>query len=367
MSEKILIINPGSTSTKIAMYDADKQLWAESIEHPLEELNKYDTINDQLDMRYNLVIETVNKKGDDFDDLATVVSRGGPFAAVKSGAYEVDEAMLKIARDNPINQHASNVGMAIAKKIADSLNLKAYIYDAVTVDEVVPVCRIVGWKDMDRHGQGHNLNMRAAAINTCLKNGWKYREKNIIVAHLGGGITLSLHSGGQIIDMISDDEGPFSPERAGGLPNFQLMNLCYSEEYDKKGIFKRFQRAGGLVDHLGTPDARKVEKMIEDGDTYAALVYDAMALAVAKNIAKLTVLVEGKIDAIVLTGGIAFSKKFTSMIVPRINFLAPVEILPGENEMEALAQGGLRILRGVEKAHIFSDEKAFTRKGLVTT
>ena len=354
MSEKILIINPGSTSTKIAMYQGDEQLWMESIEHSLEEMKKYDTVYDQLDMRHQLVVETARNRGDDLQGLAAVMSRGGPFAAVKSGAYEVGEEMLEIIRTNPISQHVSNIGMAIAKKIADPLNIKAYIYDAVTVDEMIPVTRIVGLKEMDRHGQGHNLNMRAAAINMCRQKQWDYYQKNIVVAHLGGGITLSLHSQGVIVDMISDDEGPFAPERSGGLPGFQLINACYSGKLTEKDMFKHIQRTGGLISLLGTPDARQVEKMIADGDEYAALVYDAMALGVAKNIAKLTVVVDGKIDSIVLTGGIAYSEKFTGLVVPRVKFLAPVDILPGENEMDALAQGCLRVLRGEEKARTFS-------------
>ena len=354
MSEKILVINPGSTSTKIAMYDGHEQLWMESIEHSLEEMKKYDTVYDQLDMRHQLVVETARNRGDDLHDLAAVMSRGGPFAAVKSGAYEVGEEMLEIIRTNPISQHVSNIGMAIAKKIADPLNINAYIYDAVTVDEMIPVTRIVGLKEMDRHGQGHNLNMRAAAINMCHQKKWDYYQKNIVVAHLGGGITLSLHSQGVIVDMISDDEGPFAPERSGGLPGFQLINACYSGKLTEKDMFKHIQRAGGLISLLGTPDARKVEKMIEDGDQYAALVYDAMALNVAKNIAKLTVVVDGKVDSIVLTGGMAYSEKFTGLVVPRVKFLAPVDILPGENEMDALAQGCLRVLRGEEKARTFS-------------
>jgi len=363
--EKILVINPGSTSTKIAMYDGGRQLWMESIEHPLEEMRKYDRVYDQLDMRHDLVVATAAAKGDDLSGLAAVVSRGGPFASVRSGAYEVNEEMLEVMRERPIDQHASNIGMAIAKKIADRFGLKAYIYDAVTVDEMIPVTRIVGLKEMDRHGQGHNLNMRAAAINLCLKKGWDYYRKNIIVAHLGGGITLSLHSRGRIVDMISDDEGPFAPERGGGLPGFQLIKACFNGRFDEKGMFKHIQRSGGLISLLGTPDARKVEKMIADGDDYAALVYEAMALNVAKNIAKLTVVVEGRVDCIVLTGGIAYSEKFTGLIVPRVQFLAPTEILPGENEMDALAQGCLRVLKGEEKPHIFAENSPVEGDGTI--
>jgi butyrate kinase len=206
---------------------------------------------------------------------------------------------------------------------------------------------------MARRGQGHNLNMRAAALRLCREKGWNYHEKNLLVTHLGGGITASLHSNGKTIDMISDDEGAFSPERAGGLPGFQLIDLCFEEGMTKKEVLKKVQRMGGLISHLGTSDSRNVERRIRAGDRGAELVYEAMALHAAKNLAKLSVVVDGEIDAIILTGGIACSKYFTGLVKKRVEFIAPVEIIPGENEMEALAKGALRVLRGEEQAHIF--------------
>jgi butyrate kinase len=355
MGKKILVINPGSTSTKIAMYEDETRLWDESIEHPLAELKKYKAILDQVDMRFLLVAEAVGAHGYTLSDLAAVVSRGGPFAKVERGAYEVDEVMLEKMRTDPIDQHASNTGMAIAWKIAQQEGIKAYIYDAVTVDEMIPICRIVGMKGMARRGQGHNLNMHAAALKLCREQGWKIEEKIILVTHLGGGISVGLYAGGRIIDMISDDEGSFAPERAGGLPGFQLIDLCYDEGLTKKEVLHRYQRAGGLISLLGTTDTREVERRIQAGDEEAKLVYEAMALSVAKNLAKLAPVSNGKIDAVVLTGGIAYSAYFTGMVKERIAFLAPVHILPGENEIEALALGCLRVLRGEEKAKIFEN------------
>jgi butyrate kinase len=353
MNEKILVINPGSTSTKIALFDGETQLWNVSIEHALEDLSGFDTIIDQLDMRYNLVVKALQEKGYKLSDLAVVVSRGGPFARVESGAYEINEDMLETMKTNPIDQHASNIGMAIAHSIVKSQGIKAYIYDAVTMDEMLPIVRIVGLKEMARRGQGHNLNMRAAALKLCRDKGWNYNEKNLLVAHLGGGITFSLHSNGKTIDMISDDEGAFAPERAGGLPGFQLIDLCFDRGLSKKEVLRMIQRKGGMISHLGTADSREVEKRIDEGDGEARLVYEAMALHVAKNLAKLSVVVNGKIDAIILTGGIAYSEYFTRMIKNRVEFLAPVAILPGENEMDALAKGALRVLRGEERAHVY--------------
>jgi butyrate kinase len=358
MGMKILVINPGSTSTKIAMYDEETRLWDESIEHPLVEQRKYARILDQVDMRFRFVAEAVSAHGHSLSDLAAVVSRGGPFARVARGAYEIDDAMLEKMQTDPIDHHASNIGMAIAWKIACQEEIKAYIYDAVTVDEMLPICRIVGMKNMERRGQGHNLNMRASALKLCRELGWRMDKKKILVAHLGGGISIGLYVNGRIIDMISDDEGAFAPERAGGLPGFQLIDLCFEAGMTKEEVLRRFQRAGGLIDLLGTTDTREVERRIKDGDDTAKLVYDAMALSVAKNLAKLAPVSKGGINDIVLTGGIAYSTHFTDMVTARIGFLAPVYVLPGENEIEALAFGCLRVLRGEEGARRYEDPRA---------
>jgi len=268
----------------------------------------------------------------------------------------VTEAMLEKMRTDPVDQHASNTGMEIAYKIAQQEGIKAYIYDAITVDELIPICRITGLKGIERRGLGHNLNMRAMAIRLCALQGWSYAEKTILVAHLGGGITLSLHLNGRIVDMIPDEEGPFSPERAGNLPNYQLVDHCFDEELTKKEVMRGLQRTGGLISLLGTPDSLEVEERIEAGDEEAKLAYEAMALSVARSIAKLSVVPCGRVDAIVLTGGIAKSEYFTSMVSERISFIAPIYIMPGENEMEALALGGLRLLRGEEEAKQYERE-----------
>ncbi|MCL1896629.1 MAG: butyrate kinase [Clostridiales bacterium] len=350
MGKKILVVNPGSTSTKIAMYEDEARLWDAEAGHSLEELSQFHEILDQVDMRYGLVEKAVKERGYDFSCLDAVMSRGGPFARVESGAYEVGEAMLEKMRTDPIDQHASNTGMEIAYRIAQQEGIKAYIYDAITVDEMIPVTQIVGMNGMRRRGQGHNLNMRAAALELCSQQGWDYGEKALVICHLGGGITLSLHQNGRIVDIISDDEGPFSPERAGGLPNYQVIDYCFEEGMTKKEAKRRLQRAGGFISLLGTSDSREIERRVGAGDKEAGLVTEAMALAVAKNIAKLSVVTCGNIDAIILTGGMARWKGFTDMVEGRVSFIAPVHILPGENEMEELALGGLRVLRGEEEA-----------------
>lgn len=355
MREKILVINPGSTSTKIALFDRSKELWRESISHSPQDLAPYDSIMDQIPMRRALVLQALSSHDCRTSELEAVVSRGGPFAPVKSGAYKINEAMLHKIRTAPMDQHASNTGAEIAYTIAKAEDIPSYIYDAVTVDEMLPIMRVTGLREMQRHGQGHNLNMRAAALAYCRQSGRNYDAVNLIVAHLGGGITLSLHSDGRMIDMISDDEGPFAPERAGGLPGFQLIELCYSGTYTKEEMLRHIQRQGGLMAYFGTADIRNVERQIEADDARSKLIYEAMALNVAKNIAKLSADVCGKLDAILLTGGMAYSDCFTAEISKRVRFLAPVEILPGENEMQALYEGARRVLDGEEQAHVYEE------------
>jgi butyrate kinase len=347
---KILVINPGSTSTKIAMYQDRNQLWQENIEHDADLLKQYPTIYAQLDFRLEAIIDAIGTHNDRIDELKCVMSRGGLLPPLSSGAYEVNAAMLDVLEHRPMNHHASNLGAAIAYKIASEVGVGAYIYDPVTVDEMIDVVRITGLKRVRRHGQGHNLNMRAAALKYCEDKGVPYREQNLIVAHLGGGITLTLQSRGRIIDMISDDEGPFSPERAGLIPDFKLAKLIDVDNLSYQETMKMLQRKGGLMSLLGVSDVRKVEQMIQDGDENAALVYDAMALGVAESIGRLATVANGKINQIILTGGIAYSEMFTEKIIQRVNFIAPVTVIPGENEMQALANGGCRVLNGKEQA-----------------
>ena len=269
---------------------------------------------------------------------------------VKSGAYVVNETMLDTLKNKPAMEHASNLGAPIAYAIAQAAGVKAYIYDSVRTDELHDIARISGIPEIERTSTSHVLNTRAMAIKAAKKYGKKYQDMNIVVAHLGGGISLNVHEKGRIVDIISDDEGPFSPERAGRLPCTALIELCYSGKYDKKTMLKRIRGNGGLKAYLGTVDAREVEKMIESGDEKAKLIYEAMAYQIAKGIGELATVVEGKVDLIILTGGIAYSKLITSWVKKRVEYIAPVEIMPGENEMESLAYGILRVLRGEEKA-----------------
>ncbi|SKB38000.1 butyrate kinase [Acetoanaerobium noterae] len=355
MKYNILAINPGSTSTKLALYENDKEIFCNTLEHSAEEIEKYDKIQDQFEMRKNLVISSLLEKGYDIKSLSAVVGRGGMVPKVKSGAYKVNETMVDRLKFNPVIEHASNLGALIAYEIANEVNISAYIYDSVRVDELKDVARISGMPEIPRTSTSHALNSRAMAMKVAKMNGKKYSDMNFVVAHLGGGISVSVHEKGRMVDILADDEGPFSPERAGRVPCKELIDLCYSGEFDKKTMNKKLRGNGGLKAYLNTVDVREVEEMIERNDEKAKLVLEAMAYQVAKGIGDLSTVVEGKVDAIVLTGGIAYSKRITALIKKRVEFIAPVEIMPGENEMESLAMGIQRVLKGEEEASEYSE------------
>lgn len=354
MSIKILILNPGSTSSKIAVYEDTAQKWESSIIHDESELGRYSSVYEQFEMRKSCVLQELEARGESTADINVIMSRGGLLPPVRSGAYEVNQEMVDALRWHARIEHPSNLGAGIALSLAHDWGIKAYIYDPVTVDEMTDIARITGLPGIERMSVGHILNMRAQAIRYAESVGKSYAELNIIVAHLGGGITLSLHERGRISDMISDEEGPFSPERAGGLPNLQLIDLIIDNGCTKKDAMRLLRRNSGLKAHCGTTDAREIEKRISEGDKKAELVYSAMAYETAKNIAKLAVPVCGKVDAIILTGGIARSEMLTDQIKKYISFIAPVTIFEGEHEMEALARGAYRVYTGQEEAKIFT-------------
>jgi butyrate kinase len=345
---KILAINPGSTSTKIAVYDDEDEAFKRSVEHPAGEIAKYASIADQYPLRYGTILESLAQGGIELASLSATVGRGGLLPPVKSGAYRVNEAMIDRLAHRPVVEHVANLGAIIAYRIAQSLGIPAFIYDSVSVDELTDIARISGMAEIPRKSFSHALNMRAAAIRCAKSMGREYADLNLVVAHLGGGHSVSVHHGGRMVDIVSDDEGPMSPERAGRVPCKDLIDMCYVHE--RAVMRKKLRGAGGLVSYLGTNSALEVEERIAKGDERAALVYEAMAYQVAKGIGELATVVDGKVDRILITGGIAHSTMMTGWIRKRVEFIAPVEVLPGENELEALALGALRVLRGEESA-----------------
>ncbi|WP_347877413.1 butyrate kinase [Caloranaerobacter azorensis] len=303
-----------------------------------------------------MILETLNEKGINLTKLSAVVGRGGLLKPIAGGTYKVNERMLEDLKVGVLGEHASNLGGILAHEIASQLNIPAFIVDPVVVDEMEDVARISGMPELERKSIFHALNQKAVARRAAKELGKAYNEVNLIVAHLGGGISVGAHKNGRVIDVNNalDGEGPFSPERTGGLPVGDLVKLCFSGKYTLAEMKKKIKGNGGLVAYLGTNDAREVVKMIENGDKKAELVYKAMAYQVAKEIGSLAAVLEGKVDGIILTGGIAYDKRFTKWIIDRVSFISKVFVYPGEDEMIALAEGGLRVLRGEEEAKVYN-------------
>ncbi len=351
--ERLLIINPGSTSTKIAVYEDEQPVFVESISHSSDEIGSFCDIADQYEFRKDVIYSVLKKKGISIDSLTGIIARGGLLPPIEAGAYEVNEDMVWTLRNKPVYQHASNLAAIIAHAISESQHIPAYIYDGVTVDEMEPLLKITGLPEFKRKSFAHNLNLRAAGMRYAKENGKSYKDCKLIIVHLGGGVSVSLHMSGKIIDVVSDEDGTFTPERSGGLPVYQVAQLMGSGKYDTKSLLHKLKNKSGLLAHLGVNDCRKVEEMIDSGDTKAKLIYEAMALNTAKNIGEEATVVNGDVEAIILSGGIAYSKMFTQMICEHVKFIAPVIVYPGENEMESLALGGLRVMRGEERAKVF--------------
>ncbi len=352
MSKKhlILVINPGSTSTKLAIYEEEKCLVEKTIAHSAEELGEYKSVKDQLGFRKNRVLKFLDEGNIDLGKLGCIVARGGLLKPVPGGTYPVNEAMYSELK-NTTREHASNLGALIAWEIAGNTGLECYIVDPVVVDEMLPVAKVCGFKGIERISIFHALNQKASARRAAMRLNKEYSECNLIVAHLGGGISVAAHQGGRIIDVNNclDGDGPFSPERAGGLPVSAVIERCFHSGLSEKEVYKGFVGNGGLVSLLGTNDARQVEKLIDSGREDALLAYEAMAYQVAKEICACGAVLKGKVDAIVVTGGIANSTKMVNWIKERVEFMAQVFVFPGEDEMEALAGGVLRVLRGEEQ------------------
>ena len=357
MTFKILAINPGSTSTKIALYEDEQEILVKTLDHPSEEMEKYEKIVDQFQMRKEVVLGFLKNNGYDVSKLDAVVGRGGMLPPVKGGAYEVNDLMVNRLRNRPIIEHASNLGALIAYEIAVSINKLAYIYDSLKVDELDDIARLSGMPLLPRTSTSHVLNTRAMAIKVAKKYNKEYSDMNFIIAHMGGGVSINAHKKGRIVDVITDDEGPFSPERSGRVQQRALVDLCFSQKYSYKEISKMQSGNGGLKAYIGTVDAREVEKLINEGNEEAKIIYEAMAYQISKGIGELSTVLKGRIDAIILTGGIAYSKMMTEWIKERVEFIAPVEIMPGENEMESLALGTLRILRNEEQAKEYTEQE----------
>lgn len=350
---KLLVINPGSTSTKIAVFHDEKSVWEHVLRHSGQELAKYERVSDQYLFRKEAVLEALQAADMPVNELAAVVGRGGVIRPISGGTYLVNQAMLADLHVGYGGEHASNLGGLLAHDIASEHGLPAYIVDPVVVDELTDMARISGSPLMERVSIFHALNQKAIARRAAADLGKEYQHANLVVAHLGGGISVGAHLRGRVVDVNNalHGDGPFSPERSGGLPVFALAQLCLSGKYTEAEVRKLIVGQGGLMAYLGTNDAREVVQRIKDGDEQARLVYEAMAYQIAKEIGSAATVLRGQVDAIVLTGGLAYDQDYlVDWIRQRVKYVAPVMVYPGEDELLALAQGALRVLNGQEAA-----------------
>ncbi|HET6489581.1 MAG TPA: butyrate kinase [Syntrophales bacterium] len=349
MTHHILAINVGSTSTKVAFYRGSERLVQETITYNSADLARYADLKDQLPLREGDLGKFIEKNAIDMSKVALVISRGGLGKPAPAGAYAIDERMCDDLMQGRYGKHPSALGPSMALGLARQYRMPAVVIDPPSTDEFQPLARVSGLSEIERKSAFHALNQKAAARKAAGQMNRRYEDVNLIVAHLGGGITIGAHEKGRVIDCTHGlSEGPFTPERAGALPTQDLLDLAQSGRVSPKDLSKKLVGQGGLAAYLGTTNAVEVEKAVGKGDAKSELIYRAMAYQIAKDIGAMAAVLGGKVDGIVLTGGIAHSEMLTGWVKQRTEFIAPVFIFPGEDEMEAMAEGSLRILRGEE-------------------
>lgn len=355
MSIKSLIINPGSTSTKIGVFEDETLLFEETLRHSTEEIAQYASIVDQKDFRKQIILDLLKEKAFDLKSLQVVVGRGGTLKPIPGGTYAVSDALLEDLKIGVQGQHASNLGGILAREIADSIGVPSYIVDPIVVDELMPISRYSGVPELPRTSVFHALNQKAVAKRYAKEQGKAYNTLNLIVVHMGGGVSVGAHEQGRVIDVFNalDGDGAFSPERAGAVPSGALIKMCFSGKYTEKEVYKKIVGNGGFNAYLGTNDMRDVDKMIDNGDEHAREVRDAFIMQIAKNIGSMSCVLKGKVDQIIFTGGIAYDKDVVAGLKERVGFIAPITVYPGEDELLALAQGALRVMNGEEKAMVY--------------
>ncbi len=357
MKKYVLAINPGSTSTKVALFEEEEAVMKNTIDHSTKELEKYQNIAEQYELRKNNILQWMEDNGVKKEELKAVVGRGGLLRPMPGGTYKVTEPMVKDLKIGYQGEHASNLGGLIAKAIGDEEGISSFIVDPVAVDEFTEEARISGIPQIQRRSLGHALNIKAVGHRVAKELGKTFQEVNLVVAHLGGGISVAPVKKGRILDYNNANEmGPFSPERTGGLPVGDLAKLCFSGEYDHKTLKTKLRGKGGMSAYLGTNDAREVEARMNEGDPKAKLIYDAMGYQIAKEIGSMATVLEGKIDAVVVTGGIAHSDYLMNLIKEHVGFLGTFFVHPGEDEMKALNEGAARVLNREEESKIYEEE-----------
>ena len=352
MSIKSLIINPGSTSTKIGVFEDETLLFEETLRHSTEEISQYASIVDQKDFRKDIIVNLLNEKNFDINSLNMVVGRGGMLKPIPGGTYAVTDDLLEDLKIGKQGQHASNLGGILAREIGDSIGAPSFIVDPVVVDEMMPIARYSGVPELPRTSVFHALNQKAVAKRYANEIGKAYTDLNLIVVHMGGGVSVGAHKNGRVVDIFNalDGDGAFSPERAGSVPSGALIKMCFSGKYTEKEVYKKIVGNGGFNAYMGTNDMRDVEKAVLAGDEKAIEYRDAFILQVAKDMGSMACVLDGKVDQIIVTGGIAYDKGVVAGLKERAEWIAPFTVYPGEDELLALVQGGLRVVNGVEEA-----------------
>lgn len=355
---KIFTINPGSTSTKIGLFENEREIFKKNVSHEERKLKEFQEISDQFEYRKETILNVLAEEGQTLEGVDAFSARGGGLVSVTGGVYIINETLLHHATIGYTVKHPAMLGSQLAKSFSDEYGGTAFIVNPPDVDEFQDVARVTGIKGVYRQSRIHALNQKEIAIRYSQSIGEKHEDLNLVIAHIGGGISVTAHQKGKMIDSndIVNGDGPMTPTRAGSMPATDIIKMCFSGKYTEKEMYNKITKQGGLIDHLGTSDSREVVKMIEDGEKYAKIVYDAMIYQVAKAIGSYTTVLHGEVDAIILTGGISNDKYLVEELTNMVSYIGPISVMPGEFEMEALAAGALRVLRGEEEVKTYTGE-----------
>lgn len=353
---KVFAINPGSTSTKIAMFEGDKEVFSQNISHDAEKLKEFKEISDQFDYRKETILKELAEAGQTLEGVDAFSARGGGLVNIEGGVYQVGEKLLEHARVGYTVKHPASLGAQLADAFAKEYGGVAFVVNPPDVDEFTDVARVTGLKGIYRESRIHALNQKEIGIRYAAKLGKKYEDLNLIICHIGGGISVTAHNHGKMVDSndIANGDGPMAPTRCGQLPVKDVVTMCFSGKYTEKEMREKITKTGGLVDHLGTSDAREVTEMIKNGNQYAKLIYDAMIYEIGKTAGSMAAVLCGKVDGIIFTGGISHDKYVVEKLTEMLGFIAPITVMAGEFEMEALAAGAIRVLSGKEEAKIYT-------------
>lgn len=353
---RVFAINPGSTSTKIALFENDRELFSVSVSHDAAKLQEYPEISDQFPYRKETILKELTNSGISLQGVTAFVGRGGGLVGVEGGTYRINEILLDHARKGFSVKHPANLGSQLAYDFSVTYDAEAFVVNPPDVDEFNLVARVSGLSQVARESRGHPLNQKEVAIRYARETGKSYEDLNLVISHIGGGVSVTAHRKGRMIDSsdVINGDGPMAPTRAGAIPATAIIKMCYSGAYTERQMYDRITKNGGIVDHLGTSDVREILRCIKDGDAHAKLIYDAMIYQIGKYIGAYAAVLKGDVDAILLTGGIARDPYLVEEITRTVEYIAPVRVYAGEFEMEAMASGTLRVLRGEEKAKTYT-------------